>query len=51
MVLAALGDRAEVRVILADLRSIDAEDPFVTEVEQRLRGRRRGRVDVAGLLE
>jgi len=50
-VLAALGDRQELAVALADLRSIDAEDRFVAEVERRLGDHQRGRVDVRGLLQ
>lgn len=48
--LAALGDRDSVRAILADLKKIDPDQPFIAQMDKRFAEDRRGRVDVAGLL-
>jgi len=49
--LATLGDRDSVEQILDDLRAIDPEQPFLKDLEGRLKKKPRGRVDVVGLLE
>lgn len=51
IVLAALGDRTGVGTVLRDLRATDAQGAFVSELEKRLDKDRRGRIDVAGLVE
>jgi hypothetical protein len=50
VVLASLGDRDNVRELLAGLREIDPDDPVAHEISMRLDGSKRGGVDVAGLI-
>ena len=45
-----LGTRKAPNTILADLRAVDPQEPFVAELEKRVGARRRGAVDVSGLL-
>jgi hypothetical protein len=49
--LAALGDRTAVTEIIVDIKRINPESPFASELEARMKKHRRGRVDVSGLLE
>ncbi len=49
--LAALGDRSAVTEIIADIKRINPDSPFASELEARMKKHRRGRVDVSGLLE
>jgi hypothetical protein len=49
--LATLGDRDSVEQSLDDLKAIDPEQPFLKDLEGRLKQKPRGRVDVVGLLE
>ncbi len=51
LVCAALGDRQSAGSVLTDLRAMEWDQPFVTALESRLQKRKRGRVDVGGLLE
>lgn len=51
VVMASLGDRENVRELLAGLREIDPDDPIAREIETRLDAKRRGGVDVAGLIQ
>jgi hypothetical protein len=50
VVMASLGDRDNVRELLAGLREIDPNDPVAHEIEARLHDTRRGGVDVVGLI-
>lgn len=50
VVLASLGDRDSVADLLLGLRDIDPGDPIAAELEARLGEKRRGGVDVAGLI-
>ena len=49
--LAAVGDRTNLGRVVRDLRAIDPQDPFVTALDERVRARRRGRVDARDLLQ
>lgn len=49
--LAALGDRESVGELVEDLRAIDPDHPFVSEIEARLKKKASGRVDVSGLMQ
>jgi hypothetical protein len=49
--LAALGDRESVSEIVDDLKAINPEDPFLRDLDKRLRRRARGSVDVDGLIQ
>src|SRR5690606_5576982 len=51
VVLARLGDRKSVRELLEGLRAIDADDPIAKEIESRFEQKKRGGVDVAGLIQ
>jgi hypothetical protein len=48
--LAALGDREAALGIVADLRTVQPDDPFLSELTRRVGISRRGGVDVAGLV-
>ena len=49
--LAALGDRENVAQIVLDLKAIDPNHPFVTDLEARLRKKPTGRIETSGLLQ
>lgn len=49
--LAALGDRDSVGELVADLRAIDPDHAFATELEARMKKKATGRVDVSGLIQ
>lgn len=50
-VLAALGDRENVADVCEDLKAIDPDHPFVTELSARLGKKPTGKVDVSGLIQ
>jgi hypothetical protein len=50
LTLAALGDRENLERTLEILETLDDDDPVAAELRQRMSERRRGRVDIAGLL-
>jgi hypothetical protein len=49
--LAALGDRDNVARVMTDLETIDPGQPFLTELETRLRQKPTGRIETDGLLQ
>lgn len=51
LVCAALGDRQNAGDVLADLRTMQWDEPFVSDLESRLRKRKHGRIDVTDLMQ
>lgn len=51
LVCAALGDRKSAGDVLADLRNMSWDEPFVSDLEARLKKRKHGRIDVGGLMQ
>lgn len=50
MVLATLGDREGLALVLTDLEGLDPNDPFVKTLRERMEAKKRGRIDVANLM-